>query len=355
LLTGERILMAKKTKGEVKKMEEDKVEKTDEVIDESQHSENVSSIKATPTSRVAAMSQAVNLIGAMSGEDLNHFMDVVKSMQGGTAAHATSGKEPGNKSSISTHSSAASPSVQGVVKEAITDIFGGDETLSEEFKIKTEALFEAAVSAHVAMAREAILEEVEAEKAEEVKEIENTLLEKFDTYVSHAAVQWLEENQVAIDSTLRNEITESVVAGIRDVFLENNLDVPEDKIDVVEALEAKVAELQDKLNESMKGTIELTKELEEVGLQKMIGDVSEGLALTEKEKFRTYVEDITFNTPEECETKLLAIKEKYFPKTKKLGTDVLNEDTPADEVTQELSEDMKQYLAASKALSSKRS
>ena len=184
----------------------------------------------------------------------------------------------------------------------------------EEFKEKTAVLFEAAVNARVIAETTRIEEEYEVKLYEEVEAGIETLTEQIDQYLSYCAEQWLADNEVAIESSLRNEITEQFIAGLHNLFQENYMSVPEEQTDVVEALAGKVAELENKLNEQIKDNIELTDVLEQYTKEEILDEVSEGLALTQVEKLRTLSEGVDFDSVDSYKKKLEIIKENYFKK-----------------------------------------
>jgi len=202
---------------------------------------------------------------------------------------------------------------QKTMKEDIADLFADDDTISEEFKDKVSTIFEARIHDRVSQ----IEEEVESYYAgmleEAVESIKQDLTEKIDDYLSYIVDQWMEENQIAIESGLRSEMTEDFIAGLRNLFVENYIDVPAEKVDLVEELASKVEELESKLDEEIERNVDYAKALIESRKSEVTREVCEGLTATQVEKIKSLAESVHFSTEEEYENKLETIRENYFP------------------------------------------
>jgi hypothetical protein len=202
---------------------------------------------------------------------------------------------------------------QKTMKEDIEALFADDETISEEFKSKVSTIFEARVMDRVSQ----IEEETESRYAgmleEAVESIKQDLTEKVDDYLSYVVEQWMEENQIAIESGLRSEMTEDFIAGLRNLFAENFIDVPAEKVDLVEELASKVEELESKLDEEIERGVSYAKALVESRKSELTREVCEGLTATQVEKIKSLAESIDFSTEEEYQEKLETIRENYFP------------------------------------------
>jgi hypothetical protein len=202
---------------------------------------------------------------------------------------------------------------QSVFAEDIKSLFADDSTISEEFKEKVSTIFEARVSDRVAQ----IEEETETRYAgmleEAVEAIRADLTEKVDDYLSYVVEQWMEENQIAIQEGLRSEITEEFISGLRNLFAEHYIDVPAEKVDLVDELASKVEELETSLNEEIERGIQTKKALVEARKAEIIHTVCEGLIATQVEKIKTLAESVYFSTEDEYTTKLETIRENYFP------------------------------------------
>jgi hypothetical protein len=202
---------------------------------------------------------------------------------------------------------------QTTMKEDIDALFADDSTISEEFKSKVSTIFEARVQDRVSQ----IEEEVESRYAgmleEAVESIKQDLTEKVDDYLSYIVEQWMEENQIAIESGLRSEMTEDFIAGLRNLFVENYIDVPAEKVDLVEELASKVEELESKLDEEIERNVDYAKALIESRKSEVTREVCEGLTATQVEKIKSLAESVHFSTEEEYQNKLETIRENYFP------------------------------------------
>lgn len=196
--------------------------------------------------------------------------------------------------------------------EHVNALFEGED-LSEDFKAKAATIFEAAVK-QVVEAELVKFESAYAETLEEeVAKINEDLSTKVDDYLNYVVEQWVGENEVAIDSGLRTELTEDFIAGLHTLMVENYIDVPESKVDVVEAMTAKVAELEDKLNEEINNSVNLTKLLNESKKTEVLNQLTEGLTSTQAEKLKTLSEGIEYNDLDTFETKVQTLRENYFP------------------------------------------
>ena len=188
------------------------------------------------------------------------------------------------------------------------------EGLSEEFASKATTIFEAAVMSRI----EKIAEQVEAELVEQfdtaVEQVKEDLAAKVDDYLNYMAEEWMKENELAVDTGLRNEIAEDFIGALRNVFVEHYIDIPEDKVDVVSEMAEKVSALEDQLNEQINSSIEMKKELNEHKKFEAIYAVCEGLSQTQVEKLKSLAEGVEFTTEEEFAAKLLTIVESYFTK-----------------------------------------
>jgi hypothetical protein len=197
-------------------------------------------------------------------------------------------------------------------KEHLDAMFNGEE-LSEDFRAKATTIFEAAIEARVAEEVESLEEQFNQQLEEAIAEVASDLTAKLDDYLDYCVEQWMKENEVAIEHSLKSEITEDFMDGLKNLFAENYIEIPEDKLDVLEQLTAKVEELENKLNDSISENIEMMKSLDGYTQQEVFHSVAEGLALTQVEKLRQLAEGITFEDAESYQKKLNLVKENYFP------------------------------------------
>ena len=197
-----------------------------------------------------------------------------------------------------------------------------EENISEEFKTKAATIFEARVYDRVSK----IQEETEARYAsmmeEAVESIRADLTEKVDDYLNYVVEQWMEENQLAVESGLRAELTEEFIAGLRNLFAEHYISVPDEKVDLVDELATKVEELEGKLNEEIERGVQYKKALTEAAKTEIAREVCEGLTATQAEKIKSLAESVDFSTEEEYKAKLDTIRENYFPSGVKKAAEV---------------------------------
>jgi hypothetical protein len=213
-------------------------------------------------------------------------------------------------------------------------LFADEDHLTEEFKVKAAEMFEAVVTSRVSAEIAQIEEELtEAANVEFESQLEQ-MTENIDKYLSYVTETWMAENQIAIESGIRTEVTESFIKGLQQVFSEHYIEVPEDKYDVMTEMQTKIDELSAKLDEQVESNIAIKEESITLKKQAVFAKISEGLASTEAEKFATLVEDITYTGMDSYEQKLQVVKENYFPK-ENVVTEAKLEDTfeAADEVT----------------------
>ena len=228
-----------------------------------------------------------------------------------------------------------------------------DEDLSEDFKSKAKTIFEAAVSAKVkelSVEKEAQLEEELNTKVEEIKD---DLTEKVDSYLNYVSENWVTENELAIERGLKSELTEDFINGLKRLFEEHYVEVPEDKFDVVEELANRLDEMEDKLNEEVASNISAQQDIEELQREKIISEASNDLADTQVEKLKALSEDVDFESVENFVEKVSTLKESYFgiEKVEAVSDDsaVVSEDADfsgAGDVAQPVNEGMSQYTAA---------
>ena len=196
----------------------------------------------------------------------------------------------------------------------------------EEFKAKAKTIFEAAINSKVAEIRATIEEEHEAKLAEEVAEEKEALQERVDSYLEYVSDEWMEENILAIEHGLKTELTESFLSGMRSLFEDNYVTIPDDKYDVLESMVEKLDDMETKLNEQIEKNIGLNRRLSESVADGILESVSDGLAATQKEKLASLVESVEFESETEYRNKLETLKESYFPgKTSTAKTETLTE------------------------------
>jgi hypothetical protein len=221
------------------------------------------------------------------------------------------------------------------MKEDIDNMFADDETISEEFKSKATTIFETRVHDRVTQIQEQMEAEYAGQLEEAIDTIKNDLTQKVDDYLSYVVEQWMEDNEIAIESGLRSELTEEFIAGMRTLFTEHYIDVPAEKVDLVDELATKVEELESKLNEEIERGVEYKKELVESRKNEITRVVTDGLTETQVEKIKSLAESVEFSTEDEYKSKLETIRENYFPSgVKKADEEQLHENVE-DETTED--------------------
>ena len=220
----------------------------------------------------------------------------------------------------------ASEEVELDLSDDVKALVSADADLSEEFKDKAAIIFETAVRTRI-KEQSAILEaQFEEKLASETETVKEAMVEKVDSYLNYVVEEWMKENELAVERGIRTEIAEDFITGLKSLFKEHYIDVPEEKYNVLDDLTNQTKELESKLNEQIEKNVELTKKVSQFDRASSIAEVSTDLAETEKEKFASMAENVEYDGAEKFKEKLETIKESYFPKTK------IAESTSKDEV-----------------------
>ena len=228
------------------------------------------------------------------------------------------------------------------VDEDVNALLGGEE-LSEEFKEKAKTIFEAAINAKVAGIKEELEQAYAAQLAEEIEEAKVALGERVDSYLEYVADEWFTENALVIEHALKTEMTESFLTGMKSLFEEHYVEIPEEKYDVLESMVDKLDDMETKLNEQIEKNISLNKRLAESVADGIFESVSDGLAATQKEKLASLAESVEFESETEYREKLETLKESYFSgKAPVAKTETLSEGV--DESPEFVSNTMDRYL-----------
>ena len=200
------------------------------------------------------------------------------------------------------------------VEEDVEALLQGEE-LSEEFQAKAKTIFEAAINSKVATIKEELEQENSKKLEEEIESKKLELTERVDSYLEYVAGEWLQENELAVEAGLKTEMTESFLEGMKSLFEEHYVSIPEDKYDVLENMVNKLDEMESKLNEQIESNVALNKRLAESKSDGILSDVAEGLAITQKEKFASLAESVEFESEQNYREKLVTLRESYFPST----------------------------------------
>ena len=220
------------------------------------------------------------------------------------------------------------------VKEDVDALMAGEE-LSEEFRQKAETIFEAAVMTRVHEEVARIEEEFEAKLEESIAQNVEGLVEQVDGYLGYVAEQWMKQNEIALERGMKADILEGFVSGLKSLFEEHYIDVPEERFDVLGEMEAKMEELEAKLNEQVAANIEMSKQIAESKRTEIVKSISEGLTDTETEKFLGLVEELSFEDATSFETKVKTIRENYFTSKGTTIVESVVTDAPVDVLTEE--------------------
>jgi hypothetical protein len=196
--------------------------------------------------------------------------------------------------------------------EDVNALLSGEE-LSEEFKDKAKLIFESALRTKIAEIKESLELSYERALAEEIEEIKSILSERVDSYLEYVADEWINENELSVEKGLKEELTESFLSGMKNLFEEHYVELPEEKYDVLESMVEKLDEMETKLNEQIEKNVFLNKRLAESVADGIFDEVSEGLALSQKEKLASLAESVEFESDEEYREKLETLREAYFP------------------------------------------
>ncbi len=197
------------------------------------------------------------------------------------------------------------------VEEDVNALLGGEE-LSEEFREKAKVIFEAALNSKTKEIQEALEVQYSERLAEEKEGLKGILTERVDAYLEYVAEEWMTENELAVDHGLKTEMTESFLSGMKGLFEEHYVTIPEDKYDVLESMVEKLDEMETKLNEQIDKNIDLNKRLAESTADSILDQISEGLAATQKEKLASLAESVEFESETEYREKLETLRESYF-------------------------------------------
>lgn len=310
-------------------------------IDESVGSEtlkaNSKPAGTDPKSKIEAITSVLGAMHTMRKDDLTKWYTQAMALIGKEASALPAGASAdSNQSSIDMKTGKGPKTKDAMpklsVKEDVEEMFVGED-LSEEFKDKATTLFEAAVNARVVTELARLEEQFEENLQESVVLAVESIEKNLDTYLDYVVEKWMEENQVAVESSLRNEIMEEFIGGLKNLFQEHYMEVPEEKVEVIEALASKVEQLESSLSEAIEENVELKSVLQESMRQEVLGSLAEGLTMTQAEKFFALAEGIDFDGDVETYTKKLSlVKENYFVKStakSNLEEETFEVDTPA--------------------------
>ena len=231
--------------------------------------------------------------------------------------------------------------------EDLENIIKEEATLSDGFRDKAQAIFEAVLTSKLSQEIDRLESEYAQNLEEEVSEVQSSLVEKVDSYLNYVVEQWMKDNEVAVHNGLRTEIAEDFMTSLQSVFKEHYIEVPEGKVDLVDELNEQVNELEETLNKTTEDNIELHSKVQAFEKQEVVREQSSGLAETEAEKLASLVEDIEFDNRESFEMKVKTVKESYFKQDSEESVDEVDSLLGDGEVVEEaISESMARYTQA---------
>ena len=244
--------------------------------------------------------------------------------------------------------------VEYSVEDDVAALLSGEE-LSEEFQEKAKTIFESAIKAKIGEIKEELAKSYEQALVEEIQSIREGLTERVDSYLEYVADEWLQENQLAVEQGLKTEMTESFLTGMKSLFEDHYVTIPEDKYDVIESMVDKLDEMENKLNEQIDRNVALNRRLAESSSDVIFAEVTEGLALSQKDKLASLAENVEFESEEDYREKLVTLRKSYFPEqtsTPRDHTETISEGTEAVEQTS-VSPLMESYMDTLRRVSKK--
>ena len=341
--------------------EQELVEAPEQVAEETVEEEKIEEIQV-PSTKTAMIKQLFDKVNGLKKEEVSkRFKDLIDVIE----AEDIGGPSPDDaKPEDDSHTvgkkkkkmKVAMPEIN--VKEDIAALVQGEE-LSEEFKSKAATIFEAAVHQKVMEVSSEKIDELEKEfqdnLQEEIVSFRDELTEKVDGYLNYVVEEWMKENELALESSLRSEITEEFMSGLKNLFTEHYIEVPEEKVDIVENLFDKVEELEEKLNSQIQENVKVKDELNDYRKNKILEEVCEDLADTQAEKMKSLVDGVTYEeNADDFENKVKMIKESYFPNQVKQDENIEQEDVVSEDEVSEESPKMNNIMEAySRAISRK--
>jgi len=345
-------IVAEAPKAKVKEDDDEDEEEDDD--DEEEEEEQVKKEEVKIPSTKSAMIKALfDKVNGLKKEEVSakwkNLMDVAEAEDLGGPTPDDSDPEKDEVGKKKKKMKISMPEIN--VKEDIDALVEGEE-LSEEFKTKASTIFEAAVHQKVMEIATVKIDELEKEYQanlqEEIVSFRDELTEKVDGYLNYVVEEWMKENEIALDSSLKSELTEEFIGGLKNLFTEHYIEVPDEKVDIVESLYDKVEELEGKLNSQIDDNVQVTSELNEYRKDKILEEVCEDLADTQSEKMKSLVEGVSYeDDKDDFENKVKTIKESYFPNQTKQDENVEQEsDVSEVEDSPEMTNIMEAYSKA---------
>jgi len=319
----------------------------EEIVEENVVTENAGdqAVIRTAKDTIPAESPAPNEANAKNNAKDEKEAEVASKKPNAATANAQAGDQAVIRQGDAVPATATGSAIN--FKEDVEALVNGED-LSEEFKVKAATIFEAAIINRVKEEVTRLEEEFNAKLEEAAAQNQEGLVEKVDGYLSYVAEQWIANNEIALESGMKSEILEGFVSGLKGLFEEHYIDIPEEKFDILGAQEEAIAELQAKLDEQVAANVEMAKVINEATRESIIADGAEGLAETDKEKFFGLAEELAFEDTQTFETKVKTIRENYFTNKASTIVDSVVTDTPIEMIAEEKAVDpsIKRYMSA---------
>jgi AcrR family transcriptional regulator len=340
----EEILEAKVKEEEDEDDDEEEVEESADEEDDEDEEPEVKEVQI-PKTKAGVIQAAVDMLKASRKEDAQKIfakMAKVDESEDDGSVDKSIKAAPQKKNELK-----AKAKVESVdFSEDLDAVIAEEVTLSDGFRGKAGAIFEAVLTSKLAQEMDRLETEYAQNLEEEVSDVKNELVEKVDSYLNYVVSNWMETNEVAVTEGLRTEIAEDFMTSLQSVFKEHYIDVPEGKVDLVDELSASVAELEETLNKTTEDNIKLHESVQTLERAEVVREQSSGLADTEAEKLGTLVEDIEFDNKDNFEMKVKVVKESYFTKSLSESTDELSSVAGTDEAPADVSDVMSRYSQA---------
>jgi AcrR family transcriptional regulator len=340
----EEVLEAKVKEEEDEDDDEEEVEESADEEDDEDEEPEVKEI-SIPKTKAGVIQAAVDMLKASRKEDAQKIfakMAKVDESEDDGSVDKSIKAAPQKKNELK-----AKAKVESVdFSEDLDAVIAEEVTLSDGFRGKAGAIFEAVLTSKLAQEMDRLETEYAQNLEEEVSDVKSELVEKVDSYLNYVVSNWMETNEVAVTEGLRTEIAEDFMTSLQSVFKEHYIDVPEGKVDLVDELSASVAELEETLNKTTEDNIKLHESVQTLERAEVVREQSSGLADTEAEKLGTLVEDIEFDNKDNFEMKVKVVKESYFTKALSESTDELSSVAGTDEAPADVSDVMSRYSQA---------
>ena len=309
-------------------------EETDEMAHEGMHKEK------SKMEMIKAMKDMETEMKEMDKEMVSAMYSKMKEMMAKEMSHEESEKEALKKEAVEQRIKEIN------VQEHVEALMSGEGDLSDDFKKKAATVFESAVKSKVRDEVTRLQENYDSELEEATKSVKSDLTEKVDTYLNYVVEEWMKENELAVERGLKGEIAEDFIAGLKQLFEDHYVDIPDEKYDVLQAQSDKIAELEEKVNKTLEESINFKKSNDELTRNKVISESTSDLADTEIEKFKELTQDVEFEGEDNFKEKLNTIKESYFPKVSKEASETIDnvETGPAQDI--DLTDSMAAYTKA---------